>query len=154
MKICNECGEEKPLNEFYAHRRMKDGHFNRCKSCDRARSRESMRRVREESDPAELASRRATWSRNARMRQYGITQDDYDRMLAGQNGGCAICGSTEAGAWGGRLPVDHDHQTGEVRGLLCHACNGGLGRFGDDVDRLMAAAAYLLANRDILKEVF
>lgn len=57
-------------------------------------------------------------------RTYGITQADYDAMLASQNGGCAICGRKP----GARpLHVDHCHDTGAVRGLLCHQCNWYLG---------------------------
>jgi hypothetical protein len=65
------------------------------------------------------------WAKNIQMR-YGITQEQYEEMLSEQNGGCAICGITEA-TNGRRLAVDHDHQTGEVRGLLCNNCNVAVG---------------------------
>ncbi len=74
---------------------------------------------------------------------YGMTEEQYAAMLDAQGGGCAICRTTE---WNGRHPVphvDHDHRTGEVRGILCHACNLGLGKFKDDPDLLRAAIAYL-----------
>lgn len=153
MKTCNTCEELKPLDEFYKQPRMRDGHFNRCKLCDRVAARESMRRHRE-TRPAEHAEKRAVWARNARLRQYGLTTSQYDELLAEQDGKCAICGNVEAGAWGGRLPVDHDHVTGDVRGLLCHSCNGGLGQFGDDPERLLAAAAYLLSRQNVLGQAF
>jgi hypothetical protein len=75
---------------------------------------------------------------------YGIDQAAYDRMLKRQNGKCAICGAAPGKR---RLGVDHDHETGAVRGLLCLSCNGGLGLFRDDVDMLRAALAYLEAHR-------
>jgi len=77
-------------------------------------------------------------------RAYGITLDDFDAMVAEQGGRCAICGVDPP-----RLSVDHDHATGQVRGLLCDSCNNGLGRFRDNPDSLMAAAAYLLRTTTI-----
>lgn len=59
------------------------------------------------------------------MKNYGLTVDDYNRMVTAQNGRCAIC-STDTPARG-RLHVDHDHITGKVRQLLCSRCNGALG---------------------------
>ena len=72
---------------------------------------------------------------------YGITHDDYDRMFAEQGGVCAICGTSPPP--GSFLSVDHDHKTGKVRKLLCNPCNQGLGAFGDDIDRMVAAVQYL-----------
>ena len=66
--------------------------------------------------------------RNGWLRhRYGITVDDFDRMLRDQDGKCAICGTTEPGGRRGVFAVDHDHQTGRVRGLLCFPCNRRLG---------------------------
>lgn len=72
-------------------------------------------------------------------RLYGITLAEFNEMVTDQGGRCAICGVDPP-----RLVVDHDHESGVVRGLLCDSCNNGLGRFRDDPDALMAAAAYLL----------
>lgn len=80
--------------------------------------------------------------------KYGITIEQYDAMMAAQDGRCAICGVLPTR----HLCVDHDHETGEVRGLLCEPCNFALGHMADDVDRLLAAAAYLLARRDVLAQ--
>ena len=64
----------------------------------------------------------------------------YERQLAKQGGGCALCGQPPKVR---RLNVDHHHGSGEVRGLLCARCNRGLGWFRDDPARLYRAAAYL-----------
>lgn len=67
-------------------------------------------------------------------------------MLVSQNGGCAICGSPETRIVKGTLNslvVDHNHETGVIRGLLCALCNTALGKFHDDPDLLRRAAEYL-----------
>jgi hypothetical protein len=87
-----------------------------------------------------------------RLRRFGLTPERYDELLAAQDGGCAICGSTDPLQPGARFHIDHDHDcclpnracNNCRRGLLCSLCNKGLGHFGDDPDRLLAAAAYLL----------
>ena len=61
------------------------------------------------------------------IRMYGITIDDYTKMLTKQKGVCFLCGKPPNGKKFKRLHVDHDHKTGEVRGLLCRGCNGLLG---------------------------
>lgn len=76
------------------------------------------------------------------LRTYGLTLDDYDNILESQNNGCAICGKAPEDN-GQRLAVDHDHDTGAVRGLLCIGCNAGLGSFKDDPDLLEEAQKYL-----------
>lgn len=78
-------------------------------------------------------------------RAYGITLDEYYRMLREQDGCCAICRAREGRSKSGgvRLHVDHDHATGTVRGLLCHACNCGIGYLADDPQRMHAAVRYI-----------
>lgn len=78
--------------------------------------------------------------------EYGITLEEYDQMLEDQDGVCAICRCPPTYERNGKvlaLHVDHDHKTGEVRGLLCHTCNLGLGRFKDNPALLRDAAQYL-----------
>lgn len=84
------------------------------------------------------------YSRNYKlMKTYGISLDDYARMLEEQDGHCKICPATPEEQHHNVLMVDHDHTTGEVRGLLCHHCNAALGHFEDDVDRMLNAIEYL-----------
>ena len=79
-----------------------------------------------------------------RMRKYGITDAEYQRMFDGQSGKCAICRSDSTGHRGqSRLHVDHCHTTGVVRGLLCLSCNHGIGKFRDSIERLERAIEYL-----------
>jgi len=82
--------------------------------------------------------------RSRRHEAYGLTKQELDLLLA-QHEQCAICRSTQ---WSKKGPqVDHDHETGRVRGILCSNCNQGLGRFGDDPSRLRAAVEYLETSR-------
>ena len=82
-------------------------------------------------------------------KRYGMTVEDYNQLLLAQSGRCAICGTMtppllkETVSSGLSFSIDHDHRTGAVRGLLCGACNLGLGNFGDEPARLRAAAVYL-----------
>jgi len=76
-------------------------------------------------------------------RFYGLTIDDYDRMLAEQHGRCAICDIEANDSPKGRLQVDHCHTTGKVRGLLCFLCNSAVGKLRDDSGLMEAAAAYV-----------
>ncbi len=67
---------------------------------------------------------------------YGITIEDYDRMLLAQDGKCHFCGSTSGGRGGRCFAVDHDHVTGKVRGLLCASCNVQLGWYERHKDKV------------------
>jgi hypothetical protein len=87
----------------------------------------------------------ATRERRRTLRKYGITEADWDRMLAAQDGRCAICRTGTPGGRGERWHIDHCHTSSRVRGLLCHNCNVGIGNFKDAPDLLRAAAAYLEA---------
>lgn len=104
------------------------------------RSEESKQRRREyiaqwQRDNPEL---RALYDRRSSLkRKYGITLEQFDAMSAAQNHACAICGSQEP------LCVDHDHETGVIRGLLCGRCNKGIGLLGDSLEGLERAVRYL-----------
>lgn len=82
---------------------------------------------------------RPEWNRRAKVRAYGITVDDLYEMASAQGWMCAICLDPFVGS----PPIDHDHRTGEVRGLLCNRCNVGLGMFQDSPALLHAAVRYL-----------
>jgi len=75
-------------------------------------------------------------------RKYGITLEDYDAMLEKQGGCCAICKS-ETSKRNDYFMVDHDHETGAVRGLLCSPCNSAIGLLGDNISTLQNAINYL-----------
>jgi Recombination endonuclease VII len=74
---------------------------------------------------------------------YGLTVEAYNALLVGQSGRCALCLTATPGGGRSRFCVDHDHESGKVRGLLCVTCNTGLGLYRDSPDLLRAAATYL-----------
>lgn len=145
-KSCSACGKFKPFSEFYKAPQGKNGLTARCKGCyvEYAKRR----------DPNDHAAYMAEWrernpeayraiSRRSHLkRHFGLSEDDYEGILADQDGGCAICGAARSSN-GKRLHVDHDHHTGKVRGLLCSNCNTALGLLRDDPTLLTAAIEYL-----------
>jgi hypothetical protein len=70
-----------------------------------------------------------------------VSDDDYDFLVDQQAGECGICGHRPEG--GRKLYIDHDHDTGVIRGLLCQRCNTGIGMLGDDLSMIERAARYL-----------
>lgn len=118
MKKCSFCHEIKPLCDFQKKSNQKDGYHYYCAICSRKFSRENKYRMR-----------------------YGITLKDKYKMIDDQNGGCAICGLTLTDK---QACVDHNHETNQVRDILCQNCNKGLGSFLDDPDILEKAKQYLL----------
>jgi hypothetical protein len=161
IKQCRMCGESKPLGDFYKMAGMRDGHRNECKACNLAD-----KRRRYAADPAKYigmvkrwqqanAERYNAYQRDLRARPeqkrkirdayyrrtFGISADDFDALLAKQGGRCAICG--RAPEREASLHLDHHHDTGVIRGILCIGCNQGIGQFQDDPELLERAAAYL-----------
>ena len=118
-KRCPRCATTKPADEFHPSRETITRLATYCKVCDRAMGREQR------------------W-----LRKYGITADEYRAMLAEQNGVCAIC--HQPCQTNEMLSVDHDHQTGRIRGLLCRKCNRAIGMLGDSPRLLVEALKYLL----------
>ncbi len=99
-RSCYSCGEFKSAIEYNGHDSLD------CSVC-----------------VAESVRLRNIWQEDKRLqRTYGITIADYDRMYEQQRGQCAICGRHQS-ALGYRLYVDHSHETGKVRQLLCSTCN-------------------------------
>lgn len=85
---------------------------------------------------------------NHRKWAYGVAAPEYEKMLAAQDGRCAVCGADNSGSVNKdgtfrSMFVDHDHATGKVRGLLCRSCNSALGYAHDNPEVLMKLAEYL-----------
>lgn len=127
-KTCSKCGEEKPIDHFYPYRPA-------CKVC----LREAQRRLR---------ASRPNYHRASNLKQrYGMSLDEYHTIIASQNSTCPICEVeiSDTLAYKGQRPVvvDHNHETGEVRGILCSMCNMMLGHARENTTILYKAIVYL-----------
>ena len=136
--ICADCGQHRciPSN-------------GRCLYCDNRRRRAEAKPIiclqcgREAPHFAKGICRSCYTNNTKRRGKYGIEPEQYIAMVKDQRGLCAICERPMK-----RHPhMDHCHVTGIIRGLLCYTCNVGLGSFGDDPERLRAAARYIEAHR-------
>ncbi len=134
FKWCPDCNAVKPLADFPKTRATRSGVYTYCRPCHNVRGR--------------AAKDKVGGSRTYHLkRRYGITAEEADAMLEAQGALCAICRTAPA------AHVDHDHDTGEVRELLCFNCNGGLGQFKDDPEVLRAAADYVERHRALPRSV-
>lgn len=155
-KLCSKCGQ---LGKFGPDRRARDGLQSSCLECyrqfDRQRYRENRERNRNvrtrakqywQSLPEHV--RRARGRANFLRNNHGITPGDFDAMMKQQGGVCAICSRPPSGKTRRTsvLQVDHDHDTGKIRGLLCDTCNTALGRLGDNAEGIRRVLEYLLRS--------
>jgi|ERR1035437_5703767 hypothetical protein len=158
IKTCSKCKETKETTEFH---KAGAGFNSWCKSCRKAYFKIENRKYYS-ANTARYRARGeiyrnknkariyAAWLRRSYWPNLTITEagEEYTRLLRLQNNVCAICYKEETvcdyrTGKPKKLAVDHAHNTGIVRGLLCQACNHGLGVFEDDPSRLHRAAAYL-----------
>lgn len=136
---CPDCGKAKSASEFYVDRKKVNGLSTYCKACCRVRAKAAYAR----NPDAAKAAHRAWVAKNrdvVRLHKikaaYGLSAEAYAAMPPV----CVICGA-ETG-----LCVDHSHQSGRVRGLLCGPCNKGLSFFRDNPSLLYRAADYILGH--------
>lgn len=161
MKKCTKCLNFKDIKEFSKHSGCKDGLQPGCKACAKA-----YRRSWYEANKERVQSVNKTWVKNnpnhgkewyqankdvARnyqlKRDFGITLDEYNKMLANQNNKCKIC-LLDSSQFNKVFAVDHCHSTLKIRGLLCGPCNAAIGLLKDDVKLLQNAIVYLEKNHE------
>lgn len=149
-KQCSRCKQVKPATQFGRHRLTSDGLNSQCKECSTAQSMEWAKANPEArkgaSDKHYEANRAITIQRAKTSRlktKYGLTPDQVEFLRQSQAERCAVCLTTEPGGKGD-FHVDHEHSgLGRVRGLLCMACNLGLGALHDNPDVVDRAANYV-----------
>lgn len=144
LKKCNRCVVFKPMDNFY--RRLDKE--NRCKGCV-----SELRKIAYKKNPEKIINwvRRYRKGnpekiRDTKLKQtYGVSVENWNKMFSEQNGVCAICKKPEKTIWRGRvvnLSVDHDHETLEVRGLLCIKCNRAFGLLEESIETMLAMIEY------------
>jgi hypothetical protein len=132
LKTCSKCGETKPLDAFHSQPSGVLGRHSYCAECANQKQREARSGV-----PRNPLDRR----KHLLKQRYGLTPESYDELFASQDGKCAICREVPA-----RPCVDHNHETGQVRGILCHHCNIRLPAV-ENVNYLTSALAYLASYK-------
>lgn len=135
-------GSDREKRHIEEVRRWKKRHPDKVRALGRlnyARNKEKFRSRAK----ANYRKKPEIWLRSDLKRRYDMSVEEFATLLESQNGVCAICGKPERGK-NNRLSVDHDHESGAIRGLLCNACNAGLGRFNDNLALLQKAVSYLI----------
>jgi Autographiviridae endonuclease VII len=151
-KTCTRCLESKSLEAFHNAKHGKYGKGSWCIACDiKRRAPIEIRRERSRSWAQRNREKRREHYRkwkdrhpNSRAcKRYGITEEDYRRMMERQNSSCAICHMVFGNGRFDKPRIDHCHETGRVRGLLCNGCNLSIGYFTADPSMLLSASLYL-----------
>lgn len=149
LRKCSHCKQYKQKKDFYSNVRSADKLCSRCKACDKKTATEWWK-----NNPERKKISRKKWAdknpekvrksiRKIYLRKkFGITTEQYEEMVVKQNFTCLICKKHQS-ELEKSLSIDHCHKTGIIRGLLCNACNRGIGNLGDDLETLKNAVKYL-----------
>lgn len=142
MKICSRCKQTREFSRFQRDSSCRDDYAPVCKDCrnfaerERRRTDPQYRLHRKKQQKKDIASGKfLNWTRKS---LYGVTPGAYQKLFSGQSGKCAVCLVEK------KLVIDHNHKTGEVRGLLCHRCNLLLGVWEGALTLKQALDGYLL----------
>jgi hypothetical protein len=175
-KVCSTCKLEQTISQFKPDERYECGYASQCRGC-RLQTRRSWasrpevakhlaaykanryrKNISGERDKALARERRRRVVARDKIsayelrRRYGMSRNQYEALLARQQGVCAIC--RKACSLRKNLCVDHDHETGHIRGLLCVKCNSGIGAFADSSAIIRRAADYLDDTRTEAKAFY
>lgn len=137
-KICSKCKQRKFITEFYKRSNRPCGFVSECKSCKTKtcyKSRQKHAVVYKDGNRYHRLVKQLNISRKELIKV-------YDKLFRLQNGKCAICNKS-VNKLDSRLCIDHNHETLEIRGLLCSSCNFGIGYFKEDISLLKQWIAYL-----------
>jgi hypothetical protein len=133
MKKCTKCGIEKPLSDFHKNKSTKDKYCSLCKSCNNKHAAAWNKK--------QTQKRKIIVQKNNYKKRYGLTVEQKQDLIDGQDSKCAICKNDLKDTHD--VCVDHNHITGSIRGILCRKCNLGIGHLQDSIDILKSAVKYL-----------
>lgn len=131
---CNKCNEYKPMSSFFKETSSKRGYRYACKECEAPRFKKYRNNNQAKVSATRLKRRRTT--------SYNFPPELFDERFNQQGQACAICKSPNAGGRGA-FHADHNHDSSQPRGVLCHNCNVALGNFKDNPEILQSAIEYL-----------
>lgn len=150
MKTCSDCKQEKEVGAYSKDRYNPDGLRYWCRECAAVRWQkyylakpDHFRAKSKEWGKANPEKKRLVFKRCYLKSRYGLTLEQYEEMWKSQDGKCLICQDLlKHGRGKGSAHIDHCHESGKIRGLLCQDCNIGLGHL-HTIERLFSAAEYL-----------
>lgn len=153
-KQCTSCGDAKPLSSnYYSKGKYSDGtnkYRSECKSCISTKA--DIRYQSISSKPKAALGRRQSSYRYTLKKLYNLTEVDYNKIHECQGGKCLICTDALSNVFNnkeGKQPaIDHCHDTGKVRGILCKKCNSGIGLLSDSIFILEKAISYLRGEHE------
>ena len=135
-KPCGRCGVVKAFDDFFDNKRYKSGKASYCKECHRGYYKQRC-----------PEKRRLEYVKA----HYGLSPEEYYRLKTSANSTCQTCGTPEGDSKPTKLVVDHCHETGKVRGMICDRCNRALGLVGDNIQTLSNLITYLNNNESLSK---
>lgn len=145
MKKCSRCLTEKEEDNFSIRNASKDGLNSYCRDCmkqyrvdNRDHIKTYLQKHRAE-NPEKWKEYDRKHGRTKRLNKHGLTRESFNQLVKQQDGKCLICQEVPSDI----LVMDHCHETGKFRGLLCRKCNAAIGQLYDDPELLRRAADYL-----------
>lgn len=151
MRVCSKCGEELPLTtkHFRTHKHGRDGFRADCRVCEQMMQyRYKYKRGKKYSESKKKVYQTpkgyySYWKSRIKS-QFNLTPEEIQEKMDILKGCCEICGDSLVDSMSTKsYHIDHDHRTGEVRGLLCHYCNTGIGLMKEDEEIMLRAITYL-----------
>lgn len=142
---CSKCLEFFEWSNFYKKSNGPNGHTTECKQC--TKKYQDTRRIERAKYLREYRKNNPDKTKQHIVKsKYGLSKEKYEELILSSNGLCQSCGEPESFMKNGEvrsLSIDHDHNTGAVRGLICNSCNRAIGFAKENADRLQACAEYL-----------